>query len=516
MRIGLVELPSVGLIDRDGGRWSIICNGRALVSKQIFMANLQAGGFEPELVDLRAGTDVEVYGEVEWRGTTLAKTLVGKKFSEIDPKAYDAWGVTCNFTIDREVACMVINHLAKGGKPIVAGGSDVLGEAAPYFQAGATAVVTDKSGAANWAIFDYVLGRPPREKLTGVILADGTRYAPSKHPLHPEDWAVPSVELAKQCLGTEQLLSSIPGEWTPVGSFLPDIGCDRKCDFCQTPTYGIGYLKMSPKRVLQWLTAQKEAGARSVNWYSDQFLGRTIFPGGREEILQIMKEARELEMSMLWSNGLELKKATLGRGRNYDHTDLTPDEELIEAVWGWDGKVGCLHAYIPGERPVFGREAYAKLLPWQEHRAVMRAIVRAGVATIGYGVIVGLPEDSHDSLSRLNEALEELYQELSAINPLLKFQVIPNSICPLPGTPQLQNIRQAGLLRFEDPTLMGSFFTACADTNYISYEEVSDWQMTLSQIATPGYKSNFSTSISGLRNSQLESQKYANNVKTAV
>jgi hypothetical protein len=273
---------------------------------------------------------------------------------------------------------------------------------------------------------------------------------------------------------------------------------------------------MSPKRVLQWLTAQKEAGARSVNWYSDQFLGRTIFPGGREEILQIMKEARELEMSMLWSNGLELKKATLGRGRNYDHTDLTPDEELIQAVWGWDGKVGCLHAYIPGERPVFGREAYAKLLPWQEHRAVMRAIVRAGVATIGYGVIVGLPEDSHDSLSRLNEALEELYQELSAINPLLKFQVIPNSICPLPGTPQLQNIRQAGLLRFEDPTLMGSFFTACADTNYISYEEVSDWQMTLSKIATPGYKSNFSTSISGLRNSQLESQKYANNVKTAV
>ena len=72
------------------------------------------------------------------------------------------------------------------------------------------------------------------------------------------------------------------------------------------------------------------------------------------------------------------------------------------------------------------------------------------------------------------EAVEELYQELSAINPLLKFQVIPNSICPLPGSPQLQNLRQSGIFRFEYPTIMGSFFTACADTNSLSYEEVCD------------------------------------------
>ena len=62
---------------------------------------------------------------------------------------------------------------------------------------------------------------------------------------------------------------------------------------------------------------------------------------------------------------LELRKATLGRGFNRQDTDLRPDEELIQAVWGWDGRRGVFHAYIPAERPLAGRENYAKLLPWR-------------------------------------------------------------------------------------------------------------------------------------------------------
>ncbi len=71
----------------------------------------------------------------------------------------------------------------------------------------------------------------------------------------------------------------------------------------------------------------------------------------------------------MWPNGLELRKTTLGAGRNYESSDLRPDEELIEALFCWDGKVGCPLAYIPAERPVFGREAYI-----QEARALARAL----------------------------------------------------------------------------------------------------------------------------------------------
>ncbi len=98
---------------------------------------------------------------------------------------------------------------------------------------------------------------------------------------------------------------------------------------------------------------------------SDQFQGRVIFPNGRAEILEIMKGMRELDLAVLWPNGLELRKMTLGRERNYDNTELTPDEELIDALYHWDGQKGTLATYIPAERPIFGRESYAKLVPWQ-------------------------------------------------------------------------------------------------------------------------------------------------------
>jgi hypothetical protein len=300
--------------------------------------------------------------------------------------------------------------------------------------------------------------------------------------MSPDEWALPSVEVVRQCLGTEYSEEPFIEQLVPIGSVVPDIGCDRKCDFCQTPTYGTGYRRMSPETTLKWIARQKEAGASCTVMGSDQFLGRVLFPGGREEILEITKQAREMGMPLLWPNGLELRKATLGRGRNYDHTDLTPDEELIEALWGWDGKVGGFLGYIPAERPVFGRESYAKLLPWQQHCEMMQAIVRAGLPVIVYGLIIGMPDDSHESLMRLEEAVLELHQQLREINPNLEFQVASYAISPIPGTPQGENIRKSGLLRFDDPSIVGGHWTPSCDTKYLSYEEISDWQFRLTQI----------------------------------
>jgi hypothetical protein len=104
---------------------------------------------------------------------------------------------------------------------------------------------------------------------------------------------------------------------------------------------------------------------------------------------------------------------------------LLPDEELVEAMWGWDGKTGCFMAYIPAERPFVGRQSYRKLLPWQQHCDMLRAIVRAGVPTISYGFIIGLPDDNRDSFLYLEEAISELKQELKVINPSLNFFVTP-------------------------------------------------------------------------------------------
>lgn len=479
-KIGLVELPEFELIAPDGARWNNIHKGFPLISKQILLSHLQSGGFDAQLVNLQLGNDEEVLGTVTWRGKKLTKKYTGTKISRLDPDAYDVWGVSNNFTQYRELTCLIVKHLASTGKPVAVGGADAIGAPHIYIQAGATAVIEDKSGAANWAIYDYLAGREPREKLSGVLLADGTQYPKSLKPLHPEDWPIPSAEVIQQCFGTKvwdwELLQA---NLTPVSGMMFDMGCDRTCDFCQTPTYGIGYKRMSPQKALRYCYALKEAGARAIACGSDQFLGRVLFPQGREEVLELVRGIREMEMPIAWFNGIELRKATLGRGRNYDNSDLTPDRELLETIWSWDGKVGCCHAFIPAERPVEGTKSYKKLLPWKHHCEMMRAIVRTGVPHIDYSVIVGLPDDNHESLAHLEEALWEICQDLKTINPQLDIWLGIQKISPLPGTPQEQSIRQKGLLRFEDPAIIGGMFTPCADTLHLSYEEVADWQERL-------------------------------------
>lgn len=480
-RIGLVELPALKLVDPEGKNWTEFYKNTVLPSKQILLANLRAGGFNAQLVDLRKGDWEEEYGTVTWRDMTLSKRYCGTRISSLDPQSFDAWGVTNNFMQNRSIALMVIRHLASGGKPVVVGGSDTIASPKLYLEAGATAVVTDKSGAANWPIFDYVLKRPMREALSGVILADGSQHPLRLRPLSPEEWPLPTLDVVEQCFGHRDP-SIFDPRFNPVGSVIPDMGCDRKCDFCQTPTYGTGYKRMSPSRALEWYALQKQAGAGLVSSVSDQFLGRVLFKDGKQEILDIMKGIREMGLALSWLNGLELRKATKGRGYDRNPDDLTPDYELVEAVWGWDGKVGTYEAYIPAERPVFGREAYAKLLPWQQHCEMVRAIVRAGVPRIEYGVIVGLPEDSHESMLRLEEALTEIYQEVKTINPSVGFDIDIFAIIPIPGTPQGCSLEQSGLVRFEDPEILAGFMTSSSDTRYMTYEEVADWQIRLTGI----------------------------------
>nr|VFK37556.1 MAG: hypothetical protein BECKSD772F_GA0070984_101642 [Candidatus Kentron sp. SD]VFK43283.1 MAG: hypothetical protein BECKSD772E_GA0070983_10244 [Candidatus Kentron sp. SD]VFK80442.1 MAG: hypothetical protein BECKSD772D_GA0070982_11155 [Candidatus Kentron sp. SD] len=488
--IGIVELPEFGLLDSEGRNWlGHTYKDTVLISKQVLLSNLQGAGFDARLVNLLDGDDRVEYGRASWGDAEFAKVYIGKNLEDVDATAYDAWGVTNNFSQNREIAVLVIKHLASRGRPVVAGGSDAIAASSAYLAAGASAVVLDKSGAANAPIMDHVLGRTPREELAGVTLADGNQPPPRvRRPFHPEDWPLPELSVVKQCLGLHFKGLPLPEDPWPMGSIFTDIGCDRTCDFCQTPKYRLGYRAMSPGRVLQWAELQKEAGAKAVMLSSDQFLARLLKKGGRKDILEIMENIRALGLSWFWNNGIELKKMTLGRGINRKSGEnLIPDEELIAALCGWDGKAGCYFAYIPAERPVVGQENYKKLLPWREHCEMMKAIVRIGIPYLRYGIIIGFADDSHENLSRLEEAARDLYEELVTINPSSNFQVAPLSLSPIPGTPQSEQVRQSGLLRFDDPSILGSVWAPSMDTHHLNYKEVFEWQKRLSQVGESRY-----------------------------
>lgn len=493
--VGVIELPEIALYDPFGSNRATVRKGSALISKQVLMANLEAGGYDVHLYNLKQGSDEVDYGEVLWKNVRLTKMYLGQRIQNIAPDECDVWGITSNFSQHRNVACLLIRHLRSRGRPVIVGGSDAIAEPQTYLAAGASAIVLDKSGAANWAVIDHLTGRTPRGSLSGVMLADGPQVALRVRPGHPEEWTLPSESVVRQCLGTEYWSYYFPEKLMPIGSVFTDIGCDRKCDFCQTPDYRLGYKAMSPEVALKWLAMQRQAGAGSVIGSSDQFLARLLWDGGRDAILEIMKGLRDLGLAILWPNGLELRKATRGRGMARSDSDLSPDEELIQALWGWDGQVGCYHAFIPAERPLHGRENYAKLLPWREHCDLLKAIVRTGVPTLTYGVIIGFEDDDDRSMQQLEEGVMALHEELLALNPALLFQIAPFSISPIPGTPQGIKFRESGLLRFDDPEIFGGLWTPCADTRYLSYEQVSDWQIRLLKIGAGGGKSQFMDTV---------------------
>ncbi|GLY02737.1 MULTISPECIES: hypothetical protein [Actinoplanes] len=474
--VGLVELPALKLVDENGLNWTAFRKTEPLASKQILAALLDAAGFDTAIVNMKQADDAYEYGQVRWRSRMMSKIAVGASVKSLDPARFDVWGVTVNYLQERDPALEVVAFLHAGGAKVVVGGSEALGNPRLYLDAGADAVVMDKSGAANIDVLRYVLGQPV-ERLTGVMLPDGTVHKNRRPPMDPHDWPLPKPWMVSQTLGTSYWEAPIGDELKPVAGVMLDVGCDRHCSFCQTPTYRIGYRASGPERAHDWLAAQRNAGAKSVIILSDQFLGRVLWPNGRDDVLAILRDAREQQLPILWGNGIELGKATLGRGKRGG--DRRPDLEMVEAVWGWDGRVGCAQAYIPAERPLLGQESYEKLLPWQEHAAMMRAIVRAGVPDINYGVIVGLPSDSHATMETLLDSVGRLRDELRDINPDLRFRITPYAIRPLPGTPQASELERAGLVRFTDPAIVGGFWTACADTLNMSYEEVSDWQIRL-------------------------------------
>lgn len=473
-KIGLIELPAVALLGPDGTNWTATRQNEPLGSKQILAGSLSEH-FNVELINLKNDDKRVGMGIVQWRDMQLTKYAVGTNWRTLDPARFDVWGVTSNYLFEREVACAIIQHLASAGAKVIAGGSDAFAEPTPYLNAGAIVAVLDKSGGSNAAAIEHVLGIKPagsyRFATKNGLLQQG------RPRLEPERWVMPPVELVRQTLGTQYWEGKVADAFLPIGAAMLDHGCDRKCDFCETPTYGLGYQAMSPKRALEWIALQKAAGARSIICLSDQFLGRVLWPGGRDEVIEIVNGFRELRMPVLWGNGLELSKATLGQGLKGG--DPTPDHELISALWGWNGKVGCAQAYIPAERPLQGSSSYAKLLEWQNHVELLKTIAATGVPDLSYGVIIGLPQDEHETLSHLRDAIVELKTELKKANSELKFRVTPFAVRPIPGTPMTTALRKSGLLRFDDPSILGGFWTSCADTKSLSYEEVSDWQQKI-------------------------------------
>jgi len=477
--VGLIEAPQVRLYDPEGNQWTSSYHD-FLGSKQIIIGLLMDAGYRVLLYNLRTEDIGVELGEVSWCDINMRKVAWGGDWRLINPYDCNVWGITSNFYQEREVVCKIISYLSAHRVPIIVGGSDVFAEPKAYIAAGATVAIMDKSGGSNIAALEIAL--------TGKTKHAHWLYLPIKGEvrngqplLHPNMWPIPPVKYVAQTFARLPWKDTSQSDIFPMGAVMPDQGCDRDCDFCQTHHYMLGYQYMSVERTLAWCDLQYEAGARSINCFSDQFLGRNIWskPGqnGRDDIIAIMREIRERGINIMWWNGLETAKATKGRGfpAHRPEHDPTPDRELVCAVWGWDGKSGCGQALIPAERPTEGEVAYRKLLSWQHHKEMLREIVRSGVPDLTYGLIIGLQRDTNKSMEHLLDAVLELRNDLLSINPALIFAVIPSCFIPFPGTNLSKDYWDKRNLLGNDPALFGKW-TPITTGGHLSPWEISLWQ----------------------------------------
>jgi len=477
-RIGLIENPRLLLEDERGRNWTSYLSSGSLSSKLLVGGTLIAAGYEVCLYNLERGKDRTTLGEVAWNGHVLQKIVLGTPWHSINPHECDVWGITANFHQEEEIVASLIRYLTEHGARVVVGGSAAFAEPQKYTEMGAAVVVLDKSGGSNVAAIEIALTGSTKKPHRLYLARQGESRVgvAADYRLHPEKWPLPPISFVKETLGDMVWQKSFPTDFFPIGTIMADQGCDQKCDFCQSWKYGLGYQWMSPERIAEWILLLKKAGAGSIDCTSDQFVARNLWKHGRDEIMAVVDAFKAADMPFLWRNGIELKKITMGRGIEHD---LMPDRDLIRSLFGWDGKRGCVQTYIAGERPIDGTENYRKLLPWQQHLDMLRAIIETGIPDIFYGVILGLPDDSNETYKRLEEGLHEIRDMTKEMNPSLTFSVHLNGIQAFPGTLMTENLQDEGLMpQNVDPALINKQ-TPVARTRHLSVAQLSEWQRHL-------------------------------------
>jgi hypothetical protein len=242
-------------------------------------------------------------------------------------------------------------------------------------------------------------------------------------------------------------------------------GCRNSCDFCSTPFAKGGYRFMSQRRIEEWLRLCKNAGIATILVMEDSVLSRLDFPEGRQAVIDLFVHMRSEGFAWEFANGIEIGKlAPAGR----------IDEELIEAMFSFDGFSGCYRSYIPFERVDI--QAYKKLKPFDVNKAILGSIVKRKVRLLTAGVIIGHPNETLESLAQTRRKLKELRKvvgDISGGETLITMAIFVHT--PIPGTSDFRRFRREGRLAFdidEHPELYGCG-TSVVNGFHLTYPDIT-------------------------------------------
>jgi hypothetical protein len=154
----------------------------------------------------------------------------------------------------------------------------------------------------------------------------------------------------------------------------------------------------------------------------------------------------------------------------------TIDYELIEAMFSYtkaDGRfVGCFRSYVPLEslRQDAPRK-YKKLRAWDVEKEIVRAIVDAGLPAMGFGIMIGLVDDTQEDLRLTAKRCDELRRLCEKANPaaVQHYQVFNNIL--LPGTPNFSKYHERTTHNIQEHPELFNFYTSVVEGENFAHWE---------------------------------------------
>lgn len=438
------------------------------------------------------GDDVEEwkYGEIDLNGLILEKLMVGRRFESAREEIASTWvlGVSCNFTHSRGVVRQFVDYVRTVNKKcmLVAGGSDATADEQWYLDIGFDVVVKGEGELS----FSYVLSALLNSKaISGIdnisyVDEQGNHIANQAHFLSKtgalvvDDLDPPALDMVdiSRYSDTGQGIAPL-GISGPFISIETSRGCGQACSFCSAPITKGRYRYMSSSVIRKHFEYLKNSGVRAILFQEDNVLSRIqrnkdgayVYENGRQDLLDLMAMAREFHFCWEFTNGLEFGQFYGPDGVDHELVDALFFNEIVDGNF-----VGCFRATIPLEIIGDQEHKFRKLKPLGQSLQVIRYLLKTGVNSLTFNIIIGRPSDDEKMLVLTYERCKDIKRLCMAEGPSTKVYFAVFIATLLPGTLDYRNFRS--LLYFDidkDPEMI-TVFAGCMNTEYFTPREITE------------------------------------------
>lgn len=437
-----------------------------------------------EIIDMQVEATYHHYKTLPYGGKPLNCYRLGKEFSQVESHIREGniHGISANFTNGAQIVADFAKFIKriKPSSLVVIGGTDASARPDYYLQHGADAVVIGEGEITFSRIVDEFACRGELQNIPFVQSSAAKPYLSAD-----VDLKVNLNDILPMALDLVSNLSlyNDTGEGTPPNQveapyvcFETSRGCHHHCSFCTSLLRG-RYRYMSPEAVKKHFDYFKMKGIKTILFQEDNILSRIhrrrdgsyLHPGGRDEVIQIFRYARDYGFTWEFANGVEFGKLMLPDG-GMDH-------QLMEALF-WNEQTatqwhGCYRVQIPLETlRSDGCSKFAKLRSFEEELEIIKAILGLGVSCQTYNLMIGLPDDTPQSLDEyMRKCLlikEELSRQDSSYLPY--FHVFNFTL--LPGSSDYAKYQNLFAFDINEHPELISVYLSVLNTRHFSYQEL--------------------------------------------